>query len=135
MAWGLKGGGGAIALRPNEGKGQRADASSKPALSADPELLEEVAKLALNTAQRGRAMEGVLFTYWIVPRNHEIVEAMDGKGREYATAVEGKADEHGFGTPDIHTWAALIKFLAATDKLKEERRSGGQARAQCCSNI
>ena len=99
MAWGLKGGGGAIALRPNEGKGQRADASSKPALSADPELLEEVAKLALNTAQRGRAMEGVLFTYWIVPRNHEIVEAMDGKGREYATAVEGKAGEHGLGTP------------------------------------
>ena len=94
-----------------EAKGRRKEAAKDPV----DDLLLDVAKLSLNTAQRNRALEGLLCENWDVEHKGNVPQAMEAEGQRYAEAVEGKGADHPMGPPHIHKWRAMVQVFCKMD--------------------
>ena len=87
-----------------------------------------VAKLALNTAQRTRDLEGAFQDNLLMTNKNHILIAAQQAGQEYSAAVEGKKPEdHKKGPPHIHKWNAILQKItldlkAATEAADEDKQ-------------
>jgi hypothetical protein len=78
-------------------------------------LLEAVAKLSLNTAQRNRELEGVVISGWMMDIASPAVTAMKDAGVTYSEALKDRKEnptKPDPGSPHLQSWAALAAVLA-----------------------
>lgn len=93
-------------------QGESKSSSKSNVSSQDEELLRLVAKLSLNTAQRGRDLEAATFQTWELPRKHSVITATESAGKDYSAAVQGRGVDHEFGPPHVHKFVAALRTLA-----------------------
>jgi len=76
----------------------------------DDQVIEGIAKLSLNTAQRLREVENAVIESWVFPSDHQIIKALADTGKRYHDLCAGKTD-HKYGPPHVHKWGTLMRCL------------------------
>ncbi len=77
-------------------------------------------KLALNTAQRQRDVEGCIIENWTIEEEHMIPKAMAKTGELYAHRKREEAMEVD-GQPHIHKYMAMIETMVEWGKAKQDQ--------------
>lgn len=65
----------------------------------------------LRLAQYFRDVPSILVWIFYVPKDHDVVKAMEAEGQSYDTDVKKRGRGHGQGPPSIHVARALMNAL------------------------